>query len=165
MVSELEELLANPKDLLKAVEKLISDNKSLSKEIEGFKVLQQAQIKQLIIESTKTEKSFGYVVRQFDEVEGKLVKDAAYSATSEQENLLVIAIGHAEEKPYIVVAISKQLAESKKLDAGAIVRDLAKHIDGGGGGQKFLAMAGGKTKQGLREALVNADEIIRIQAS
>lgn len=165
IVSELEELLANPKDLVKAVEKLISDNKSLSKEIEGFKVLQQAQIKQQIVEAAKAAKSFRYVIKQFDEVEGKLVKDAAYSATTEHEDLLIIAFGQAEEKPYIIVAISKQLAEAKKLDAGAMVRDLAKHIDGGGGGQKFLAMAGGKMKQGLREALVNADEIIRIQAS
>lgn len=162
VVSKLEGLLGNPKDVYAAVEKLMAENKDLSKELDGFKVLQQNQIRDSILTAAESHGDFRSVIREFDEVEGKMVKDALFAATCIADDLIVIALGHAEDKPYIIVAISKALAESKGLDAGAIIRTLAKHINGGGGGQKFLAMAGGKTKQGLREALVHANEIIKI---
>jgi alanyl-tRNA synthetase len=162
LVSKLEGLLGNPKDVFTSVEKLIAENRDFSKELDGFKVLQQNQIRDGIITSSKSHSDYQFIVKEFEGVEGKIVKDALFAATSSSDNLIAIALGHSDDKPYIIVAISKALAITKDLDAGAIVRSLAKHINGGGGGQRFLAMAGGKTKQGLREALVHANEIIKV---
>lgn len=161
LVSKLEDILGNPKDVHIAIEKLITENKNLSKELDGFKVLQQNQIRDSIAISAEANGDYRFVVKEFDGVGGKMVKDALFAATSSADDLLALALGHSDDKPYIIVAISKALADSKNLDAGTIVRSLAKHINGGGGGQKFLAMAGGKTKQGLREALVHANEIVK----
>ena len=69
------------------------------------------------------------------------------------DNLFLLLGSEANGKALLACYISKDLVESKDLNAGTIVRELGKHIQGGGGGQPFFATAGGKNPAGIAEAL------------
>ena len=75
-------------------------------------------------------------------------------------NLFLVLASKRGEKPVLSCYISKELVTAKNLNAGAIVRDLGKHIQGGGGGQPFFATAGGKNVEGIPAALIAAEGLI-----
>ena len=81
------------------------------------------------------------------------------------ERLIVRAVNQKkfteEDKPMLTCYISKELVASKNLNAGLVVRELGKHIQGGGGGQPFFATAGGKNTAGIAEALEKAVDFIK----
>jgi alanyl-tRNA synthetase len=99
------------------------------------------------------------LIQRVNGIDGKSTKDTVYELTLEVNNLVAIVGGEYESKPYLVVGVSKALSESQGIDASKLVRELATEIDGGGGGQKFLAMAGGKNSKGLQRALDRAKSL------
>ena len=88
------------------------------------------------------------------------MKDLAFQVKSKVDNLFLILGNEAEGKATITIAISDELAKEKSLHAGNLVRELAKEIKGGGGGQPFFATAGGKDPNGIENALEKAKAII-----
>jgi len=89
------------------------------------------------------------------------IKNLAYQLEKEAGNVVIVFGAVVKEKPQLTVVISKELAESNKdLHAGTIIRELAKNIKGGGGGQAFFATAGGKDASGLDAALGQAKEML-----
>jgi alanyl-tRNA synthetase len=86
-------------------------------------------------------------------------KDLAFQLKNEIENLFCVLGWESEGKPGLAVMISEELVQTRQLDASALVRELAKHIQGGGGGQKFFATAGGKDASGLQAALQAATNL------
>ncbi|MEZ4978737.1 MAG: DHHA1 domain-containing protein [Chitinophagales bacterium] len=87
------------------------------------------------------------------------MKNIAFQLKNEVENLFLVLTANIEAKPLITVMISDKLSADKGLNAGNIVRELAKEIQGGGGGQAFFATAGGKNVDGLPKVLEKAKEI------
>lgn len=69
-----------------------------------------------------------------------------------------------EGKPMLTCYISKELVAEKGLNAGQVVRELGKYIQGGGGGQPFFATAGGKNAEGIQEALTKAVDFLKIDS-
>jgi alanyl-tRNA synthetase len=164
LLQDIEDALGHPKDSIATIEKLQSEVKQSAKKIEAFiEKEKSAMLVSLRNDLTKIG-STSVLIKELEDLDPKSAKDIAYNLTLDQDATVVVLGGASEGKPFLVVALSKTLADEGKLDAGAIIRQLASHIDGGGGGQKFLATAGGKNAQGLRRALDHADEIIRIQA-
>jgi len=161
----IEQELGNPKDSIATVTKLQFDLKKANKTIDELVEKEKGQLKRDLIGKVEKGESISRLLTRVEGLDGKAVKDTIYGLTLEFEDLVAIVVGESEDKPYIIAGVSKPLAESGLYDASKLIRELAVHIQGGGGGQKFLAMAGGKNKQGLRRALEHADEIIRIQAS
>lgn len=160
--NEIDALLGHPKDLIEAVKKNQAELKAAQKQIESFA---EEQKKGLINEWRKAFTREGDIDRLITEVEGvdgKMVKDMIYQLTLEADDRIAVAAGSADGKPFLVVGISKALVSEKGLNAGNWVRELAQHIEGGGGGQPFLAMAGGKNEKGLRRVLEHANEIVRV---
>jgi len=88
------------------------------------------------------------------------LKKIAYQIINDKENSVVVFTAINNGKPNICVAVSKDLIESKGLNAGNIVRELAKEIQGGGGGQANLATAGGKNTDALPNVLAKINSII-----
>src|SRR5690606_15780383 len=88
------------------------------------------------------------------------VKQIAFPLRKELENVFLVVASDHDGKPSITVSISDNLVEEKGWNAGQIVRDLAKEIQGGGGGQAFFATAGGKDVSGLERALEKAKGLI-----
>ena len=88
------------------------------------------------------------------------MKDLAFALRQKVESKLVMVIGNLYDgKPTINVMLSDDIVAAG-VDAGATVREAAKLINGGGGGQKHYAMAGGKSADGLQAAVDKAVEII-----
>src|SRR5690606_3919819 len=88
------------------------------------------------------------------------IKTLAYALKNEVERLFLVLAADMDGKPSLTVVISDELVKEKGWNAGAIVRELAKEIQGGGGGQPFFATAGGKDVSGLSRALTKAKEIV-----
>ena len=80
---------------------------------------------------------------------------------SDYDNLFLVLATEHEGKALLSCYISKSLAEDRDLNAGQIVRELGKHIKGGGGGQAFFATAGGKDPSGIPAALERVEEFVR----
>ena len=83
-------------------------------------------------------------------------KDLAYELGNLGNNVFLVLATADEEKPMLTCYISKELVAEKNLNAGQVVRELGKFIQGGGGGQPFFATAGGKKVEGIQEALEKA---------
>ncbi len=88
-------------------------------------------------------------------------KDLVHELGSNKENLFVVLATVNEDKPMLTCYISKELVAEKNLNAGQVVRELGKFIQGGGGGQPFFATAGGKNAAGIPEALAKAVEFVK----
>ena len=89
------------------------------------------------------------------------LKNIAYGLRNEFDDLLLILAADVDNKPQVAVMIGEKLMESKKYHAGNMVKELAKEIDGGGGGQPFFATAGGKNLNGLNAVLDKARKLIQ----
>ena len=89
------------------------------------------------------------------------MKDLAFEMGGELDNLFLVFGSKQDGKALLTCYISKDLAANKDLNAGQIVRELGKYIQGGGGGQPFFATAGGKNTDGIQEALTKAKDYIQ----
>jgi alanyl-tRNA synthetase len=151
--------LKNPADPIDAVQKLIDENKELKAQLEKF-VLKQAQM-----EKETWKKSFENLngvnfLAVRTSLDANTIKQIAFPLRKELENVFLVVASDADGKPSITVSISDELVASKGLNAGQIVRELGKEIQGGGGGQAFFATAGGKDVSGLDRALEKAKSLI-----
>jgi len=88
------------------------------------------------------------------------LKTIAFELKNQVENLFMVLAGDIDGKPQIAVVVSDNLVKERNLHAGNIVRELAKEIKGGGGGQPFYATAGGKDISGLGKVIEKAKEIV-----
>src|SRR5690606_26615448 len=85
------------------------------------------------------------------DLDANSIKNLAFDLGKEHQNLFLVFAADNQEKAILTCYISKELVDSKNLDAGKVVRELGKFIDGGGGGQKFFATAGGKNPGGIKD--------------
>ncbi len=158
-LAEIKDTLKNPQDILKAVTTLQEENMKLSKQIE---VLMKDKVKNLkteLVSEIKIVNGVQFLARQVD-LEPNGAKDLAYELGTLGTNVFVVLATAEEGKPTINCYISKELVADKSLNAGNVVRELGKYIQGGGGGQPFFATAGGKNSAGIAEALEKAIEFI-----
>ena len=88
-------------------------------------------------------------------------KDLVYELGNLGSNMFLVLATAEEGKPMLTCYISKELVADKKLNAGQVVRELGKYIQGGGGGQPFFATAGGKNVDGIAEALTKAVDFVK----
>jgi alanyl-tRNA synthetase len=88
-------------------------------------------------------------------------KDLAYELGNLGNNVFLVLATAEEGKPMLSCYISKELVADKNLNAGQVVRELGKFIQGGGGGQPFFATAGGKNAAGIAEALEKAVDFVK----
>lgn len=151
--------LKNPKEPIEAVHKLLDENKNLKIQLEKFK-LQQAQLeKQSWKNAFENINGINFLAVRTS-LDNDLIKQIAFPMRNEIENALIVVASDADDKPSVTVAVSDNLVNDKNLNAGQIVRELAKEIQGGGGGQPFFATAGGKDLSGLDRVLSKAKELL-----
>jgi alanyl-tRNA synthetase len=150
---EVNRLLKHPKDLEKAVEDLLIRNQQLVKTIEQFEKEQAKQFKQIVKGEFTDQGEYLFVARKVA-MGAAGIKDVLFQLKGELDRPFVAIIGgEEEEKATLNIMISDELVASKGFHAGNLVREYAKFIQGGGGGQPFFATAGGKNPAGLDEAL------------
>ncbi|MBK8955355.1 MAG: alanine--tRNA ligase [Saprospiraceae bacterium] len=162
---EIRNLLKNPKEPVEALQQLLDEHKTLNKQIQELKETQAAVLKQQLI--TKSEKMGG--IRTLFECitidDGKIAKALIYQLGKEMEPAVVVFGFVENDKPQLMCLISDSLVKSHGLNASLWIREAAKEIEGGGGGQAFFATAGGKKVVGLEQAILKAKQIISAQLS
>ncbi|WP_143960663.1 alanine--tRNA ligase [Litoribacter populi] len=159
LVKEVQEILRNPKDLKKAVEMLISEKNELKKEIEALHVGQAAGIKEELKKQVQQQAGVNVLVSQVNLPSADALKKLAFELKNELAPIVAVLAADIQGKPQVAVIIDEELVKDKGLNAGQIVRDLAKEIQGGGGGQPFFATAGGKKIEGLPAVVEKAKSL------
>ena len=159
LLDDLKEQLKNPKKIGQAVQNLLKENQLLQKEIEQFKAKAAGDVKGDLINKIEKNGDVNVLIEEVD-LDAASVKNIAFQLKAEVENLFLVLASKAGGKPTVSVLISDNLVKEKGWNAGQIVRDLAKHIQGGGGGQPFFATAGGKNPEGIKEVLKAARGIV-----
>ncbi|HNA56736.1 MAG TPA: alanine--tRNA ligase [Chitinophagales bacterium] len=140
-------------DVVKSVQSLTDENAALKKEVEQFQLLQVQQVKAFLLNAIETTGGMNIIRAQVDLGNADLIKKLAYELRNEVSDLVCLLAADIQGKASLTLMISDNLVESKGYDAAKLIRELGKQIEGGGGGQKFFATAGGKNTGGLRKAL------------
>ena len=157
-ISELKNLLKS-KDIIDSVNSLITKNKALEKEIDLKNNERKKQIKSELNSSVLKIKDVNLLINDFKDEKMNFVKQIAFELEKELKNLIFLGTLLDSNKPLILIMISKNLLDELDIDANDIINKLATHIEGSGGGQKFLATAGGKNKEGIKK-VINEGRII-----
>jgi alanyl-tRNA synthetase len=159
-LDQIKSQLKNPKDVVSSVQSLIEEKHTLEKKLEVIYQQQANTLKDML--ATKAVKSNGYTLltERVSVPNADSLKNIAYALRNQFDDLLMILAAEVDGKPQVAVMIGEKLEATKKYHAGNMVKELAKEIDGGGGGQPFFATAGGKKLEGLDRVLVKAKEIL-----
>jgi len=156
LVNQLKEILKNPKDITKSVENLVDENSRLKKEVEKAVMERSSGLKNELAKKAELINGINFIAQKVDLPNADAVKNLAYNLKDVVPNLFLVLGVEIDGKPGITVMIAENLVKEKNLNAGTIVRELAKEIKGGGGGQPFFATAGGSDASGLSKALEKA---------
>ena len=159
----IRECFKNPQQISAQVAALVEENKVLQKKIEQMQAAEVAGMKNSLKAKFSEINGINYLAERIETDDSKALKNLIFQLEKEVDNAFIVFGAVASDKPQLMVAISENLVKSKGLHAGNIVRELAKFIDGGGGGQPFFATAGGKKLEGLSDALKNA--VVYLNAS
>ncbi|PRY52253.1 alanyl-tRNA synthetase [Arcticibacter pallidicorallinus] len=159
LLNQLKGLLKNPKDLAKSLESLLEENSRLKKEIEKSVFEKAANIKNELATKAESINGMNFIAARIDFANADAIKNLAFSLKEIVSDLFLVLASESDGKPGLTVMISEDLVDKRSLNAGNIVRELAKNIQGGGGGQPFYATAGGKDSSGLDVALAKAREL------
>jgi len=160
IISQLHEALKNPKDLVQSVTQLQEQNSMLLKQLDEFRKEKALGLKDELKSKIKNIDGINFIAEKIM-LDAGGVKDLAYAMKNETENLFLVFAYESDGKPGLAVMISENLVAEKNLDASKIVRELAKEIQGGGGGQSFFATAGGKNAAGIEKALEKAAAFVK----
>lgn len=152
--------LKTKNDAVKAVQHLLDENAELRMQLESF-VAQQAAAEKTTWKAAVKEINGVNFLAVKTNLDTNAAKQNAIDLTKEIENAFIVVGTNDALKPSITISIAKNLVDEKGYNAGHIVKEIAKHINGGGGGQAFLATAGGKEVSGLDAALKQAEDFVK----
>jgi len=159
IISSLKQLVKSPTEPLKAVQQLMDQNAEMRKMVEAFNHEKALKLKDELLTRVENVNGINFLATRVNADAGA-IKDIAFGMRAAVQNLFVVLGSETDGKATLSVLVSDELVSAKGLNAGNIVRELAKHIHGGGGGQPGFATAGGKNPQGLDEALKQAKSFL-----
>ena len=158
----IRELFNNAKDLKSVIAKYIDEHESMKKNIEQFQAQAVERAKNSLLEKVKNINGVNVITAVLP-IEPQAAKDLVFKlSAAKRENLLVVIGSNAHQKPLLSVMISDDLVKDRQLNAGKMVREAAKLIQGGGGGQPHYASAGGKNVDGLSAAVDKVVELAKL---
>ncbi len=158
--NEVKLVLKNVKDPVKAITSLQEENANLKKQIEVLLKDKAKNLKSDFKSEFEEIAGINFLAKKVD-LDASGIKDLCFELGGEVENIVVVFGAEQNGKALLSCYVSKNLVAEKELNAGQIVRELGKYIQGGGGGQPFFATAGGKNPAGIEEALQNAKQYLK----
>lgn len=160
MLFEIKDMLKNAQDPVKSVASLQEENLALKKQVEQLLKDKAKGLKNELIAELEDVNGIQFLAQKVD-LDAGGIKDLAFEMGGQVDNLFLFLASEKNGKAILSCYISKGLVAEKDLNAGTIVRELGKYIQGGGGGQPFFATAGGKNPAGIPEALDKVKEYIK----
>jgi alanyl-tRNA synthetase len=155
-LNEVKALLKNNKDVIKSLSNLVEENNDLQKQLQSLLKEKAQSIKQTLLSKVIAKNGINVIVEQISFDSAEEIKNILFEIRNQVENCVCVIGAEVKGKPSISVIIDDNLVKEKNLNAGNIIRDLAKEINGGGGGQPFYAQAGGSKLEGLSAAIEKA---------
>jgi alanyl-tRNA synthetase len=152
LLDNIAEKFKNPKNLESSIEDLIQKNNTLQKQIEQFQKEKAKLVKSELKQKIKEVNGL-FLLNEKVNLDAASIKDILFQLKGEVNNFAGIIGGVEDDKCSLSIIFDETVVTNKKVDAGKLVRELAKHINGGGGGQAFFATAGGKNPAGIEKAL------------
>ncbi len=160
LLKEVKSLLKNPKDVLAATKNLMEEKHALEKKLETLNQEKANLLKDELARKAVKTNGHTLILEQVEVPNADALKNIAYALRNQFEDLLLVLAANVDGKPQVGVMIGEKLAATNQFHAGNMVKELAKEIDGGGGGQPFFATAGGKNLNGLSAVLEKAKAMI-----
>ncbi len=155
LIDEVKELVKNPVDVIRGVKNLLDENKRLEDMLEKLKREKVAMLHKSLLAKLEEKDGYRLLITHID-ADAATIKDLAFELKAEVANAVLLFAYVNEGKPGLSLLIGDEIQKSKGWNAGQLVRDLAKDIQGGGGGQPGFATAGGSKPEGIEAALQKA---------
>jgi alanyl-tRNA synthetase len=159
-LSEIKEVLKNPQDVLKSVASLQDDNAKLKKQIEQLVKEKIDGLSASLVSEFQEVNGINFIAKKVD-LSMSATKDLAQAIGTSKPNTFVVLASVEDGLPNIHCYIAKELVANKGLNAGTVIRELGKYIDGNGGGQPFFASGKGKDTKGITAVLENAVNFVK----
>jgi alanyl-tRNA synthetase len=153
IVNELKGMFKGQADIVKAVKTLLDEKAGLTKTVEALENDKLQQIKERLYTKIQTVGNIQMIAQIVEVLSAEALKTLAYELKAKIGDLYCVLAADIAGKPQLAVMIAENVMTAKKLDAGKIIREMAKEIKGGGGGQPYFATAGGSDVTGLNRAL------------
>jgi len=147
-------------ELANTVRQVVDENASLRKEIEKISKEKVKELKAYLYKQSETIQDTKLIKSVVNLPDAAMIRDLAFQIRGENKNLVLILGAVLNSKPSLSIMITDDLIESNKWNAGQIIREAARKMQGGGGGQAFFATAGGKNPDGLQEAMDTAVKLL-----
>jgi alanyl-tRNA synthetase len=160
LLAQVREALGNPQHLLTSLEKQTDEIATLRKQIEGFAQQAISQQKTQLASQVKELNGVKFLAAQVQATSADDLKKLAYDLRQTVPGLVLVLGAEIDGKPQLAVMLDDDIAKAGKLNATTLVRELAREIQGGGGGQPFFATAGGKNVAGLGAAIAKAEALV-----
>ncbi len=157
---EVKKIFNNATNLPAQVAALKDKNKTLEKKIDQLQQERAQALKSKLLASAQSGDGFKYLVERIDNLDSNTAKGLIFQLEKALAPAVIVFGLNAGGKPQIMIRISDEIAGNGAFHAGNMVRTLARHIQGGGGGQPFFATAGGKKLEGLEEALMDVRKML-----
>jgi alanyl-tRNA synthetase len=160
LLKEATEMLKNPKDVIRGLMIILEENTDLKKLAAEYEKLKLKEIVKGISSKIKNVNGINFAAEKVN-LGVDAAKNLAFDLSKTTENLFLVLASENDGKANLTVMISDNLIKEKGLNAANIIRELAKEIQGGGGGQPHIATAGGKNPAGIPAALKKAETFIK----
>ena len=160
LLAQVRETLGNPQHLVSSLEKQNEEIAALRKQIEQFEQQSINQQKEQLVGQVKELNGVNFLAAQVQAGSAEALKTLAFNLRQAVPNLVAVLGAEVDGKPQLAVMLDDEIAKAGKLNASTLVRELAKEIQGGGGGQPFFATAGGKNAAGLAAAIAQAEGLV-----
>lgn len=159
-LSSISNILKGPNNIEKAVLDLTEENQKLRSDLEKYEKAQLKDLKRSLIDKKQQKvDNYSMIIEEVSISSPDQLKDLAFQLRTEVKNLYCALGSKIKGKAHLIIILSDNLVENLNLDAGEIIRNISHEIQGGGGGQPFLAIAGGRNPNGIKNALEQAKSI------
>jgi alanyl-tRNA synthetase len=160
LLKKIRSIFKNPKDLEKSIENLIIQNENLVKHLEQFSKEKIEFLKNSLLNKISTINNVKTIIEIVEIDSVNSLKDLAFQLKNHLENIIVVLGAEISGKASLVAAVSDDLVKSKTADANNLIKVISTEINGKGGGQSFLSVAGGTEVSGLEKALSKTRELL-----
>ncbi|WP_462263337.1 alanine--tRNA ligase [Ferruginibacter sp.] len=161
LISAIREQLKSPKEIIKSIENLQTENASLKKHIEALEARQLVIIRNELLQKDEIINNVTFIGDIVEVSSADNLKKLCFDLKSKLNDYVAVLCCNIDGKPFVAVGISDTVVAAKNLDAGKIIKEhIAPLIKGGGGGQKNLATAGGQDVSGLKAVIEKVKSLL-----
>jgi len=161
IVDDVASLLKSTGNITESVERLLAENSSLKKTIEKYQTHEASLLLKSLVENAVIINDIRFVSGQLETDASDILKNIAYQIRNSSDNTVLVIGSESGRKANLLVLVSDKIVKERNINAVSIIKEIAGEIDGGGGGQLFLATAGGKNPAGIPRALAKAADLLR----